>query len=123
MGAFAIPLAGDLVGNAVELPLGESFDPRQPGSEVIPRFDPPIDIIEPVHSPQRGVGETPLARIEAVSKINEFWVVFPLTHLLVEYDLPPIGIAGPLVEGEQSQAAFRAIPPTATLRAKVLAAQ
>ena len=90
---------------------------------MIPRFDPPIDIIEPVHSPQRGVGETPLARIEAVSKIDERRFEFSLLRLLVEYDLPPIGIAGPLVEGEQSQAAFRAIPPTATLRAKALAAQ
>ena len=70
--AFAIPLARDLVRNAFQLPRGESFGPRQPGSEVVPRFDPLIDIIEPVHSPQRSVGKTPLARIEAVSKINEF---------------------------------------------------
>src|SRR5271166_5816083 len=82
--------------------LGESLDPRQPRSEVMPRFDPLIDIIEPVHSPQRRVGETPLARVEAVSKINERSVVFPLAHLLVENDLPPIGVAGPLVEGEQT---------------------
>src|SRR5208283_5635740 len=28
--------------------------------------------------------------------------VFPLAHLLVEHDLPAIGIAGPLIEGEQT---------------------
>src|SRR5271157_1775475 len=100
--AFAVPRAWDLVRNAAQLLLGESLDPRQPWSEVIPRFDPLIDIIEPVDSPQRRVGETPLARIEAVSKINEFCVVFPLAHLLVEYNLPTISVAGPLVEGEQT---------------------
>jgi hypothetical protein len=41
------------------LPRGEPLDPRQPWSEVIPRFDPLIDIIEPVHDPQQSVGETP----------------------------------------------------------------
>src|SRR5271157_3644823 len=99
---FPIPLAWDLVRNAVQLPSGESLDPRQPWSEVIPRFDPLIDIIEPVHSPQRRVGETPLARIEAVSEVDERSGVFPLAHLLVEYDLPPIGVAGPLVESQQT---------------------
>src|SRR5271157_3502654 len=102
IGAFAIPLTWDLVRNAVQLTLGESLDPRQPRIKVAPRFDPLIDTIEPVHSPQRSVGETPLARIEAVSKINEFCVVFPLAHLLVEHDLSAIGIAGPLVEGKQT---------------------
>src|SRR5271157_274231 len=101
-GTFAIPLARDLVRNAVQLTLGESLDPRQPRIKVVPRFDPFIDIIKPVHSPQRSVGETPLARIEAVSKVDERSVVFPLAHLLVEYDLPPIGVAGPLVESQQT---------------------
>src|SRR5271165_3931467 len=101
-GVFAVPLAWDLVRNAVQLTLGESLDPRQPRIKVVPRVDPFIDIIEPVHSPQRRVGETPLARVEAVSKINEFCVVFPLAHLLVEYDLPPIGVAGPLIKSEQT---------------------
>jgi hypothetical protein len=99
---FAIPLAWDLVRNALQLLRGEPFDPRQPGSEVVPRFDPLIDIIEPVHSPQRSVGKTPLARIEAVSKVDERSGVFPLAQLLVEYDLPAISVAGPLVEGEQT---------------------
>src|SRR5271157_4823095 len=102
IGAFAIPLAWDLVRDSPQLPRGESLDPRQPRIKLVPRFDSLIDIIEPVHSPQRSVGETPLARVEAVSKINERSVVFPLAHLLVEYDLPAIGIAGPLVEGEQT---------------------
>src|SRR5271166_6670459 len=102
IGAFAIPLTWDLVRNAVELPLGESFDPRQPWFKVVPRFDPFIDIIEPVHSPQRRVGKTPLARIEAVSKINERSGVFPLMCLLVEYHLPAIGVAGPLIKSEQT---------------------
>src|SRR5271165_6763440 len=101
-GAFAAPLARDLVRDAAQLPLGESLDPRQPRIKVIPRFDSLIDIIEPVHSPQRRVGETPLARIEAVSKINEFCGVFPLAHLFMEYDLPPIGVAGPLIESQQT---------------------
>src|SRR5271166_51441 len=102
IGAFAIPLAWDLVRDSPQLPRGESLDPRQPRIKVIPRFDPLIDIIEPVHSPQRRVGETPLARIEAVSKVDERSGVFPLAHLLVEYDLPAISVAGPLVEGEQT---------------------
>src|SRR5208283_5041030 len=102
IGAFAIPLTWDLVRNALQLPRGESFDSRQPRIKVIPRFDPLIDIIEPVDSPQRRVGETPLARIEAVSKINERSVVFPLMCLLVEYHLPAIGVAGPLIKSEQT---------------------
>src|SRR5271166_1115762 len=99
---FPIPLAWDLVRNALQLPLGESLDPRKPWSEVIPRFDPLIDIIEPVHSPQRRVGETPLARIEAVSKVDKRCGVFPLAHLLVENNLSAISVAGPLVESEQT---------------------
>jgi len=86
----------------VQLTLGESLDPRQPRIKVIPRFDPFIDIIEPVHSPQRRVGETPLARIEAVSKINKRGFVFSLAYLFVEYNLPAIRIAGPFVERKQT---------------------
>src|SRR5271166_4937778 len=102
IGAFAIPLAWDLVRDSPQLPRGESLDPRQPRIKVIPRFDPLIDIIEPVHSPQRRVGETPLARIEAVSKVDERSGVFPLANLLVEHNLAAIGIAGPLVESQQT---------------------
>src|SRR5271157_4505335 len=102
IGAFAIPLTWDLVRNAVQLTLGESLDPRQPRIKVVPRFDPLVDIIEPVHSPQRRVGKTPLTRIEAVSKIDERRFEFSLLRLLVEYDLPAIGIAGPLVECKQT---------------------
>src|SRR5271157_5643733 len=102
IGTFAIPLAWDLVRNAVQLTLGESLNPQQPRIKVVPRFNPLIDIIEPVHSPQRSVGETPLARVEAVSKVDEARVVFPLAHLLVEYNLPAIGVAGPLVKCEQT---------------------
>jgi hypothetical protein len=50
--AFAVPLAWDLVRKAVQLPLGESLDPRQPRIKVVPRFDPLIDIIEPIHTPR-----------------------------------------------------------------------
>src|ERR1035437_8101769 len=102
IGALAIPLTRDLVRNAVQLTLGEPLDPRQPRIKVVPRFDPLIDIIEPVPSPQRSVGETPLARIEAVSKVDERSGVFPLAHLLVEHNLPAIGVAGPLVESQQT---------------------
>src|SRR5271157_2924083 len=102
IGAFAIPLAWDLVRNAVQLTLGESLDPRHPRIKVVPRFDPLIDIIEPVHSPQRRVGVTPLARIEAVSKVDERRFEFSLMRLLVEYNLTAIGIAGPLIKGEQT---------------------
>ena len=100
--ALAVPLAWDLVRNAPQMLLGEHLDPRQPWFKVIPRSDPLIDIIEPVHSPQRSIVKTPLACIEAVTKIDERRGVFPLAHLFMEYDLAAIGIAGPLVKSQHT---------------------
>jgi hypothetical protein len=97
-----VPLWRNSASNSPDVIHTQPFSPRERRLEGIPASDVPVDTIPGVHSPQRRVRETPLARIEAISLVDESCGEASATLLASEHGLPAIRVASPLVEHDHS---------------------
>ncbi len=76
------------------------FQACQPRLKTLPPSHADVDVIPQEYSPQRRIGETPLAGIETVALVDERRRVLLFAQPAPEGGLSAIGIAGPFIERE-----------------------
>src|SRR6185437_4035443 len=99
----AVPFRRNLFCNCPQPPRFKLLDPRQPGLEACPACHASVDLVPWEHSPQRRVRKVPLARVEAVSLVDEDRAIFALTRPSLEHRLPPVAVACPLIDRQHSR--------------------
>ena len=96
-----VPFGRNLVGDLAQLRFAHAlFDPRKPGLERIDARDMLIDAVARIEPAQRRIGKIPLAGIEAKSLVDHHGLIARAPRLDRKNGLPPVGVAGPLVEDQ-----------------------